>query len=160
MSRRESLTLLGVLAILIAAALFAEFQLDLSPGLALVDGKLSETQQKAIEIELDLCKTFIGWAIGVIGALAVLFKLNIEEKLKYSRADVIYASFIVVLGVVSIFFGHLGMDLSERALSSDLYPLTDPAVHWTLRLQYLAALIQIAFFGAFALRYFFHKAKP
>lgn len=159
--RREIKTIAAVLASIIACALATEYMFsEISPGLALVNGQLTQAQEKSIDVMLSLCDSFFTWAIAVIGGVAVLLKLNIEEKIEFARRDVLFASAIIFLAIASIFCGHLGIDLTKRALALQQFPVSIRSVHLSFRFQYLAALGAIALFGAFSIHFFLQKAKP
>ncbi len=149
-----------MLAIIIACALAAEFLFSVvPPGLAPAGGQLSPAQEKSIDVMLTLSDSFFTWAIATIGGVAVLLKLNIEEELRFARRDVLFASAIILLAVTSIFCGHIGVDLTKRALSLQQFPVTIDRFTASFRFQYLAALGAIALFGAFSIQFFLQKAK-
>jgi len=153
-------TIIAVLAIILACALATEYLFSVvPPGLALPVGQLTQAQEKSIDVMLALCDSFFTWAIAVIGGVAVLLKLNIEEKIEFVRRDALFASAIIFLAVASIFCGHLGIDLTKRALALQQFPVSIRSVHLSFRFQYLAALGAIALFGAFAIHFFLQKAK-
>jgi uncharacterized membrane protein YgdD (TMEM256/DUF423 family) len=55
--------------------------------------------------------------VGTIGGIALLLRFSIEKKLRYTRGDVLLAAGSMLSAGVSIFCGHLAMDLTNRALS-------------------------------------------
>jgi hypothetical protein len=123
-------------------------KLDIAP--ALLDGELTEAQEKSIDVMLDLCETLIGWSIAAVGAVGVLVMSAIEKNLVLQRRDTRILLCIVGFGVSSLFFGHLAFDLTKRLLAVQQFPIPNESLHWSLRLQYFCALVTFGTFGVFA----------
>lgn len=143
-----------ILAFVVVELLFA----TVGPGPALRNGHLTDAQTKAIDVMLKLCDSFITWAVATVGAGALLLKINIEQQSPYTRGDAILVVLSMLCAVISIFCGHLAMDLTSRALAVDQFPTTVEPVHQFLRCQYLFALAGIALLGFFSVQYFLRQA--
>jgi len=82
--RKEITAIAGILLTIAVLAVAAEFRFaDIPPGPALPNGALTAAQSKAIDVALSLCQSFITWSIAVIGGVALLLKLNVQEKISY-----------------------------------------------------------------------------
>lgn len=159
-SRRRILVIAGVIALLAVAFIAAELVFAIIPaGPALPQGHLTDAQGKALDVMLKLCDSFITWAVATIGGIALLLRFNIEKKLPYTRGDVFLAAGSMLSAGVSVFCGHLAMDLTKRALAVNQFPATVEPVHQFLRMQYLFGLTGIGLFALFSLNYFLSHAR-
>jgi hypothetical protein len=145
--------------LLVGAMLILEyFTANISPGPLLIDGALTEAQQEALTLTLDLVKLLMNWAIGIIAASAFFLKLTLEQGTAIHDIDLFLVCGVILLSVASLFLGHLVMDHSAQMLSLEQFPLTSARVRTFARYQYLAELAAIALFG-FAIFQFFWKRR-
>jgi hypothetical protein len=159
-SRSTLIAIAIVLGVIVVAFIAAELLYAIvPPGPALPQGHLTDAQSKALDVMLKLCDSFITWAVATIGGVALLLRFSIEKKLPYTRGDVVLAAGSMLSAGVSVFCGHLAMDLTKRALSVNQFPGTVEPVHQFLRFQYLFGLAGIGLLALFSLNYFLSHAK-
>lgn len=161
MSRQRSLSYgqgIGVavaaLVVLGAGMLVFELHFQAGSGLYLQDGKLSDTQATSIKVTLDLFQLLMAWALAIIGATGFFLKLNIEKGLRLRQVDLFLSLAIVVASVLSLYFGHLGIDRTAELLSLYQYPVNNAGLRMLGRLQYLSFFSAVLLFGAHIFQFF------
>ena len=141
-----------VIALLFTIALIHVVHYELSHTEAnlaknLIDGELSMAQTKAIDTILEVSHLMFGWAVAIIGAIAFFFRLNVEAAISLKRADLVTTSIIVILSVVSLYYGHLGTYKVAEMLSLNQFPIGDSHTKEIFGRQYLTALGATGLFG-------------
>lgn len=96
-----------------------------------------------MEILRDSSKISIGWGVAVVGAMGFLIRFAAEGKHGLSRGELALGELAMVSAVVSIFFGHMSLNVLLHMLASDIYSLADSALLRYERLQYLFLLISL-----------------
>jgi hypothetical protein len=148
--------LIALSAVLVAVEWYGPIP---QPGPAL-EGKLTEVQQNAISLIVDLAKLFMGWSLAVIGGAGYFLKANIERDYPLSKLDLSLAEAVILASIVSIFYGHLTINFIVTMLTLEVLNLADPALVWYIRVQYVAFLMSLLLFGAYIHSTFFQRAKP
>jgi hypothetical protein len=146
------LTLLG------ASMVVYETRLELEPGLAL-EGILSDTQSQSIKITLDLTQLIMTWTLAVIGAAGFFLKLNIEKKDSLQRFDIALTFAIILVCVVSLYFGHLAVDRTASLLAVDQFPVGKTELRRMCQYQYLAFFASLLLFGFHVFQFFWPTAS-
>jgi hypothetical protein len=131
--------LLGVVALVILSDLVV-FE---PPEVAIpLDGALTQTQEKAVDILLELMALLVTLALGIIGALSFF----IRERAPVVGWQPYSIALIVVCGLsamLSIYFGHLVFSLLVEMLTFDILQIMTPSLVWSVRLQYLCILLSV-----------------
>lgn len=146
-----SLTLPGLAIIVLIVLLAVMFAYDyrisrIEPGLAL-EGVLTDVQKEAIRIALDSYTLIINWAVAVMGVTAFFLRANIEKQIPISKLDAIMSLMIFVLCVMSLYFGHVALELTADILSVDQFPLDSDQLRESGNFQYLFFMGGLVFFG-------------
>jgi hypothetical protein len=129
----------------------------ISAGRYLDDGKLTDTSKASLQVMLDLLKLLMNWAILIIGASSFFLKINIEKNVSLRPFDVILSFCVILLAVISLFFGHLMMDKTAEILSLDLDPTKSELIRRIGRFQYISGLGAIALFGFHVFQFFWAR---
>lgn len=124
-----------------------------------LEGKLSDAQKTSSSLIIELAKLFMGWSVAVIGGAAYFLKTNIEKDYPLTRTDLLLAELIILVSVVSIFFGHLSINFIVKMLILDVLPLDDPTLLWYIRCQYLCFLLSLLTFGAYIHSTFMNRTR-
>jgi hypothetical protein len=131
------IALLGVVALVILSDLVV-FE---PPRVAIpLDGALTQTQEKAVDILLELTALLVTLALGILGALSFF----IRERAPVAGWHAYSVALIVVCGLaalLSIYFGHLVFSLLVEMLTHDMLQIMTPSLVWSVRLQYLCILL-------------------
>lgn len=150
----------AVLAILLAIFVAVEWYGPVPrPGSAL-EGKLTETQKSAIGLIVDLAKLFMGWSLAVIGGVGYFLKANFEKEYPLSRLNLFLCEAVILVSVVSIFYGHLTINFIVTMLTLDVLNLGDPTLASYIRVHYIAFLTSLLLFGAYIHNTFFQRINP
>ena len=158
-SVRVTLAAIVVLAGFAAALLAFELIFTrVGIGPMLTDGALTAAQAKSIDIVLDLSKLFMTWAIALIGGIAFFMKLNVEKGIPLRRLDLILAFAIILLSVLSVYFGHLALDSVAHVLAVAQSPLSNDAVRLSRVCQYITALLALGLFGVHVVQFYWPRS--
>jgi hypothetical protein len=157
---RRSVLIAGATLLVLAAILVAlEWYGPLPrPGLAL-EGRLTETQKRAVDLIVELAKLFMGWSLALIGGVGYFLKANIERDYPLSRLDLFLAEGVILASVVSIFYGHLTINFIVTMLTLDILNLADSTLALNIRVQYVAFLMSLLLFGAYIHSTFVRRAN-
>ncbi len=140
--------LAAVLLPLAIACLFISLEVilarDVGPQEAL--DTLREVAKKAIDLNVDLAKFFIGLATATIGGIAYYLKSANDYPLQ-TRFSIFLIVGTVSLAVLSILFGHIWIALIRNQLASDYLHLNAPGIVWSERLQYACFLVSLTWFA-------------
>lgn len=111
--------------------------------------KYEEPLKTAVQMMLDVSKSYTGWAAAIIAAGTLYVKSAIEKPGLLSQVQVA-SLFVVVAGaVVCIFFGQLAAERTYLLIYVQQNPLTDDRLLLFLRMQYLCGLTSLGLFGFF-----------
>jgi hypothetical protein len=132
---------------------------NVAPGLALIDGKLSDARKESIAEMLSLVTLLMNWAVALIGACAFFLKFTFEDKRKIGKLDIGIIFFVIILSVASLFLGHLVIDQSSLILSLDQFPVNNARLRMLARYQYLVGLGSIAVFGFFIFQFYWPRGQ-
>ena len=159
LSRAKAISFAIVLLTLLGASMVVyEARLELKPGLAL-DGLLSDTQSQSIKITLDLIQLIMTWTLAVIGAAGFFLKLNLENKDSLRRFDIALTFMIILVCVVSLYFGHLAVDRTANLLAVDQFPVGKTELRRMCQYQYLAFFASLLLFGFHVFQFFWPTAN-
>ncbi len=137
-----------------------EARLELKPGIDL-GGKLSDTQAESVHITLDLIQLIMTWTIAVIGASGFFLRLNIEKKNSLTQLDIVLTLAIIVVAVISLYFGHLAVDRTAGLLAVDQFPVGKAELRRLCQYQYLSFFAAVLLFGFHVFQFFWPVAsKP
>jgi hypothetical protein len=157
-TRRRSIVIAraaaAVAIIALALYMFEAWFAQPGTGPLLEHGALNEAQKKALDIALDLTKSFMTWAFAIIGGASFFLKLGVDESIVLRRRDVMIVSAVLLLCVASLYFGQLAMDLTVSLLSVSQFPLNDPRVRIAIRSQYIMVLAAVSVFGIHVFDFF------
>lgn len=152
--------LIAAVSLGIVAGIMLVFEKDISvdtPGILLRNGVMSETQKQSLAAMLDLVKLMMNWALGTMGAIALLQKTYVEKGTPVNSLDLFFTSLILLSAVSSVFLGHLVIDRTAEVLALDQFPLNNPQVRLLGRWQYFFAMAAIALFGLHMFQFFWAR---
>lgn len=118
---------------------------------ATLGGVLSPTLRKAIDMNIDLSKWFIGLSTALIGGVSYYLKAAAREFRRYTGLSKVTVVGTLVSATLSIFFGHLWLSGIRSQLSNDYYNGRATSVLWPERLQFFFFVAALCWFGLFAL---------
>ena len=153
---------IALLTIVVAVVFMIVYEIriaDTLPGPYIEGGKLSDTQKESLKWMLDLVKLLISWSVAIIGAAGFFLKFNADNNMPLHFLDIYLSFSIIVLAVISLFFGHLSMDKSSELLSLDLYPVNDEVFRSLVRHQYLTILGATGLFGLHVFQFFLARTS-
>jgi len=148
---------IGFFAIVLVAAGMIAFELnvsDLDAGIYLENGNLSDAQKESMSVMLELQTLLMNWSIVTIGAMGFFLKLNVEKNMRLRSLDLLLSFLVIILSVISLFFGHLVVDLSAELLSLDQFPVNDETIRNLGFYQYVTGLGAISLFGFHVFQFF------
>jgi hypothetical protein len=159
--RRKVVTGAAIAIAMLVAGMIVleEHTANVTPGLALDEGKLTEAQKESITEMLALVTLLMNWAVAVIGASGFFLKFSVEKSVGASRFDVGLVFCVILLSVASLFLGHLVIDQSSLILSLDQFPVNNERLRLLVRYQYLVGLGSIALFGFFVFQFYWPRAS-
>ncbi|MEM9624662.1 MAG: hypothetical protein AAGA21_00405 [Pseudomonadota bacterium] len=153
----KSIILIGLVTVVLIAAGMIVFELatsDLGSADYLEDGKLSDAQKESLHVMLDLQKLLMNWSIATIGAAGFFLKLNVEKDVPLRPIDIILSLLVIIIAVVSLFFGHLAIEKSSEMLYLDQFPVGNQEIRTIGAYQYITGLGAIALFGFHVFQFF------
>jgi|SRR5712671_268189 len=156
-SRQGILIAAGALVLLGVLMLFYELHYQTSAGRYLEGGTLNDAQKESITVMLELFQLLMTWALAVIGATGFFLKLNVEKDLPLRQVDLFLSLGIVILAVLSLYFGHLGIDRTAELLSLSQYPVNNEGLHQIGRFQYLSFFAAVMLFGFHIFQFFWAR---
>lgn len=139
---------LGVPFLLLVAFFWIEAELSKDLGTREALTGLNEVAKKAVEMDVDLAKFFIGLSTAVIGGVAYYLK-----SAKDYRPHTRFSAFLVIgtlaLSALSIFFGHLWLALMRNQIVSCYLDLQSKGIVNSERAQYGTFLLSLTWFAIF-----------
>lgn len=119
-----------------------------APGV-LLEGKLTQVQEKALDLTIDLTRLFMTWSIAVIGGVGYFLQRHKDASSPLTRAELLVVELIILVSVVSIFFGHLAITSLTESLALEVIALLEGPHALYETLQYLLFLVSLIAFGVF-----------
>ena len=156
-SRQGILIAAGALILLGLLMLVYELYFQTSAGRYVEGGTLNDTQKESISVMLELFQLLMTWALAVIGATGFFLKLNVEKDLPLRQVNLSQSLGIVILAVLSLYFGHLGIDRTAELLSLSQYPVNNEGLHQIGRFQYLSFFSAVMLFGFHIFQFFWAR---
>jgi hypothetical protein len=150
--RHRSVSIAVVCFVLLALGAFLvafEYLAPPPPADTLLEGKLTQVQEKALDLIIDLTRLFMAWSIAVIGAVGYFLQMHRDTSSPLTRAQLLVVEFIILVSVVSIFFGHLTITSLTESLALDVLSLLEGPHALYETLQYLLFLVSLIAFGVF-----------
>ena len=147
----------GVLLLLGGGMLAYELVSQAGAGQLLEGGALTDAQAEAVKITLNLFELLMTWALAIIGATGFFLKLNVEKGLLLRPIDLFLSLAIIVAAVLSLFFGHLGIDRTAELLSLQQDPVRNLGLRQIGKLQYLSFFSAVLLFGFHIVRFFWAR---
>lgn len=160
-SSSATVMLVAIIVLAALAAALVVFELIFARvgiGPMLVGGSLTAAQAKSIDIVLDLSRLFMTWTIALIGGIAFFLKLNVEKGIPLRRLDLILAFAIILLSVLSVYFGHLALDSVAHVLAVSQSPLSSDVVRLSRVCQYMTALLAFGLFGVHVVQFYWPRS--
>jgi len=148
-SHRADYWVYSIAALLIAAALIALiiYETVADKLVAAQSAPLKEPIKTAVQMMLDLSRSFAGWAIALVGATTLIVKSAVEKPGTLNRPQLILTFAILAAGVLSIFFSLLAAERIYEVIFLEQAVQYDERLRTFLRGQYLCGLASI---GGFA----------
>lgn len=106
-------------------------------------GKLSKTQEKTIDLTIDLTKTLITWGFAVIGAFIYFLKRKLETAVKFTVAENVPFIIGVASAASSLFFGYVVIESITNSLSHNVFQLRDPSISIPGIIQFFMLIVAI-----------------
>jgi hypothetical protein len=157
-SNRQGIVFAALAMVLLGLGmLFYELRWQAGPGKYLESGALSEAQKESITVTLELFQLLMTWALAVVGATGFFLKLNVEKALPLRQIDLLLSLAIIILSVLSLYFGHLGIDRTAELLSLYQYPVNNEGLRQIGRLQYLSFFAAVMLFGFHIFQFFWRR---
>ena len=100
------------------------------------------------------------WSLALIGGAGYFLKANIEKDYPLSRFDLFLAELVILISVISIFYGHLTINFIVTMLAVEILNLSDPALGMYIRVQYISFLLSLLTFGSYIHSTFFRRSTP
>ena len=147
----------GVLVLLGGGMLAYELVWQAGAGSHVEGGTLTGTQAEAIKVTLNLFELLMTWALAIIGATGFFLKMNVEKELHLRPIDLFLSLAIIVAAVLSLFFGHLGIDRTAELLSLQQDPVRNLGLRQIGKFQYLAFFSAVLLFGFHIFRFFWAR---
>ena len=148
----NAIVALAVTSVAGLAVVFALIAIESSfrPPVAGTDlaGVLNQTQEKAIDLMLNLVSLFVTFAISILGGSAFFVASSLKKELPLRKWSRVLLATSGVLGVMSIFFGHLVYSALVTMLANDFLDLHASFLVWPMRLQYVCLLLELSAFVA------------
>jgi hypothetical protein len=119
------------------------------PADVLLDGNLSKVQEKTLDISIELSRLFMSWSIALIGAIGYFLRLHDQNSAKLSNFQLLSIEAVILLLIVSIYFGHLSITSLIESLSFDVLSFSDGPHIVYETIQYLTFLFALIVFGGF-----------
>jgi len=151
------IAIIAILSIAVGMIIYERNLGIIGPGKPLMNGQLLESQKESLYIVLDLCKLLMTWTLALLGGSGFFLKINLEKGIMLRKADVLLSFAIILLGIVSLFFGHLFLDRTSSFLSAQQFPVNKSEVHLTGRLQYIFFLSAVTVFGFHIFQFFWFR---
>lgn len=154
-SARRATALAGCVLLLLAVFMVG-FELNATPGvaIALKAGQLADAQKEAIKVMLDLFQLLMSWAVALIGATAFFLKLHLEKSVELRQVDLYLSLAIICCCVLSLYFGHLAVNVTADLLGLFQFPLQDERLNTVGRCQYIAFFTAVMLFGLHIFQFF------
>jgi hypothetical protein len=147
----------GVLFLLGGGMLTYELVSQAGAGPYVEGGALTAAQAEAIKVTLNLFELLMTWALAIVGATGFFLKLNVEKGLLLRPIDLFLSLAIIVAAVLSLFFGHLGIDRTAELLSLQQDPVRNLGLRQIGKLQYLSFFSAVLLFGFHIFRFFWAR---
>ena len=144
------------LVLVLLAAFMVGFELSAKSGvaIALKGGQLADAQKEAIKVMLDLFQLLMTWAVALIGATAFFLKLHLDKSDELRHADLFLSLAIIICCVLSLYFGHLAVNITAKLLGLFQFPLQDERLNLVGRCQYIAFFAAVMLFGLHIFQFF------
>ena len=136
-------TAVGAPFFLVAMFIFFEISFGRDHVTHVALDNLGEVAKKALEMNGDLAKFFIGLSTAIIGAVAYYLKSTKGYAPRTGFFAFLVAA-VLISSAVSIFFGHMWLALMRNQIVSDYLDLQAPGIVWSERTQYVLFLMSLA----------------
>ena len=138
-----------VTAILAALFLGEIFLYQMPDVVEVLDGELSATQAKAIDLLVEMSRLFTSFALGILAALSFFVRQYGLTVSSYTRYDIILITCAVATALLGIYFGHFVTNALIEMLINDFLDFFSGSLVWSVRLQYLFVVLSAASLIAF-----------
>ena len=143
---------LAVTSVAGLAVVFALIAIESSfrPPVAGTDlaGVLNQTQEKAIDLMLNLVSLFVTFAISILGGSAFFVASSLKKELPLRKWSRVLLATSGVLGVMSIFFWPPRLQRTGDNVGERFSYLHASFLVWPMRLQYVCLLLELSAFVA------------
>jgi heme A synthase len=109
---------------------------------------------------MDSVQSFMTWSLALIGAVAYFLKSSLEGDLELQRSDFGLCLVVVVLAVISMFFGTLVQNDAFQLLGNGTVPVRNERVMRLGACQYLSFLAALLAFGLHVVQFFTRARRP
>lgn len=150
MSSRRAVTIVSLVGFLIFLEILAAIMIP--SGGAALDGKLSEADEKTIDILIDLTKLLMTYGYAILGAIAFLLQREDSSPLLKSSPHFAEALVTASAAIGSIFWGHIVFSGIITMMSHDFLDLHAPILVWAVRLQYFCLVLALIFLVSYVAR--------
>jgi hypothetical protein len=127
----------GSLAFAVLVVGIDRFFLQAPNMIVALDGKLTATQLKSIDLLTDLAKLVIAAAAGLLGFLVYYIKSDEFKNLRVTSPQTVTMLFSTWFSLGSIYFGHRVISLVVEMLANDYFSIISFAVARAVVLQYV-----------------------
>lgn len=148
---RLTISVLSIVSIFFAALVLVIdlYLLEASDIAVALNGEISTTQHKAIDLLAEHTKLVIAASIGLLGFLIYFIKSESKVISELALTQVIFIILGAWCSLASIYFGHRVISLIVEMLANDYFSLISDAVGRAVILQYIflftAVLLVIVF---------------
>lgn len=116
-----------------------------------LEGKLTATQLKSIDLLAELAKLVIAAAVGLLGFAVYYVKSESEGLLAVNSPQMLSMLFSSWFSLGSIYFGHRVVSLLVEMLANDYFVVTSAAIARAVGLQYIFLCWSVLFTILFVL---------
>jgi hypothetical protein len=110
-----------------------------------LNGKLSQSETKSIEILVELTKSFITFAVAVIGGLFYIVVDRYKASPAFKKIEIVLIVACSLSSIISIYCGQIIFSKLVLMLANDFLELLDDAIIWPMRLQFWFLVAAISF---------------
>lgn len=140
---------MGLLLLIGVAIVLIEVYAPRPEADSVLGGNLSDVTKKAIDLTVDLSKLFMTWSLALMAGAAIYLKTSLESGSPLTRTNLRLLEAIIVVCILSVFFGQAVITRVTNLLLLDVFPVDDVVWHRFQAAQYFAFLLSLLLVAVF-----------